>query len=92
MFRGDVVTGNLDEHQSVKSSGQWIRANLTLMAAVVFTVSAFAQALPIQSIPRATAGFSPRDLSGVWMERQNTITFGSEEELIGLYERLAGKS
>jgi hypothetical protein len=78
VFRGDVVTGNLDEHQSVKSSGQWIRANLTLMAAVVFTVSAFAQAPPIQSIPRATAGFSPRDLSGVWMERQNTITFGSE--------------
>ena len=79
MFRGDVVTGNLDEHYSVKWIGKWIRASLTLMAAVVVTASAFAQTPPNQSVPRAPGGFSPRDLSGVWMERQNTIAFSSEE-------------
>jgi hypothetical protein len=79
VFCGDIVTGNLDEHQIVKWSGRWIRANFTLMTAVVFTLSAFAQAPPVQSTPRAPAGFSPRDLSGVWMERQNTITFSPEE-------------
>ena len=63
----------------MKLRGRWIRTSLTLMAAVVFVVSAFAQAAPIRSIPRAPARFSPRDLTGVWMERQNTTAFTAEE-------------
>jgi hypothetical protein len=77
VFRGDVVTGILNESHSVKLRGRWIPASLTLIAA--FAAPAFAQAPPIRSIPRPPAVFSPRDLSGVWMERQNTITFSSEE-------------
>jgi hypothetical protein len=73
------VTGNLDGHQNEKLRSRWIRVSLTLVAVVVFALSAFAQAAPIRSIPKAPAGSSPRDLSGVWMERQNTITFSSEE-------------
>lgn len=79
MFCGDDVTGNLDEHQSVKLRGRWIRASLTLIFVVVFALAAFAQTPPIRSVPKPQTGFSPRDLSGIWMERQNTITFSSEE-------------
>jgi len=79
VFRGDVVTGNLGGPLCVKLRSRWIRASLILMAAVVLTVPAIAQAPPIRSIPKAQAGFSPRDLSGVWMERQNSTTFGSDE-------------
>ena len=79
MFRGDVVTGNLDGHRSVELRCRRVRASLTLMAVIVFSASAFAQTPPLRSVPKTQAGFSPRDLSGVWMERQNAITFSSEE-------------
>ena len=49
------------------------------MAVSVFAQPLFAQTPPIRGIPRTQAGFSPRDFSGVWMERQNTITFSSKE-------------
>jgi len=49
------------------------------MVAVVFTVSAFVKSPSIRGIPAAQAAFSPRDLSGVWMEAQNSITFSSHE-------------
>jgi hypothetical protein len=79
VFRGEVVTGNLHGHHSVKLCGRWIQASITLAAAIAFMVSAFAQTPPGRITPKAPATFSSRDLSGVWMERQNTITFSSEE-------------
>jgi hypothetical protein len=47
--------------------------------AVVFAVSLHAQSAPLGGSPKTKTGFSARDLSGVWMERQNAITFSSEE-------------
>jgi hypothetical protein len=79
VFRGSDVTGNLDWIQNVNLRGRWIRANLTLISVVLFTLPAFAQAPPIRSIQKTQARFSPRDLSGVWMERQNTVTFSPQE-------------
>jgi len=77
--RGDIGSGNLNGQQSVKLLGRCIRACLTLVAVFVFVQPHFAQTSPNRTTPNAQAGFSPRDLSGVWMERQNTITFSSQE-------------
>jgi hypothetical protein len=73
------VTGNLDGKQRVKLLGRCIQAILALMAVSVFAAPFFSQTSPTGGIPKTKAGFSPRDLSGVWMERQNTITFSSQE-------------
>ena len=56
-----------------------LSACFNLAAVLVFAVCAFAQSPAARSIPKFPAGFSPRDLSGVWMERQNAVTFSSEE-------------
>ncbi len=63
----------------MKFFGPWIRAMLTSIALVVFAVSAHAQTAPSTRVPKTSAGFSPHDLSGVWMERQNAITFSPQE-------------
>jgi hypothetical protein len=63
----------------VKLCGWRIKATLALIAVAVSAVYVFAQASPTRSAAKVPAGFSPRDLSGVWMERQNAITFSSEE-------------
>jgi len=73
------VTGYLNGQQSVRFRGKWIQAGLTLIAVSVFAQALFAQSSPTRSVPKSQAGFSPRDLTGVWMERQNTITFRSQE-------------
>jgi hypothetical protein len=73
------VTGKLDGKQRFKLPGRWIQAMLALMAVSVFAEPFFSQTSPTGGIPKTKAGFSPRDLSGVWMERQNTITFSSQE-------------
>ena len=57
----------------------WIRASLPLQAAVFIAVSVFAQTAPGPAVPKAQSGFSPHDLSGVWMERQNTVSFSPQE-------------
>ena len=79
MFRGDVVAGDLNGHQSVKFRNRWILASLIPMAAFVLAQTLFAQASPIRSAPKTQVALSPRDLTGVWMERQDTITFTSQE-------------
>jgi hypothetical protein len=79
VFLGGDAAGNLNGHQIVKLCRRWNRASLSLMAVVVFTVSLFAQTAPISNISKAHTGFSPHDFSGIWMERQNAITFSSEE-------------
>jgi hypothetical protein len=79
VFRGDVVTGELNGLLNVKLRGRRILASLTLIALFVLARTLFAQTSPIPSVPKSQAAFSPRDLSGVWMERQNTITFSSQE-------------
>jgi hypothetical protein len=63
----------------VKFCVRRIRASLALTAATLFAVSVFAQNSSTRSFTKTQAGFSPRDLSGVWMERQNAITFSPEE-------------
>jgi hypothetical protein len=63
----------------VNLRGCWIQASLTLQVAVFIAVSVFAQTPPGPVTPKAQAGFSVRDLSGVWMERQNTVTFTPQE-------------
>jgi len=73
------VTGKLDGKQRFKLLGRWIQAILALMAVSVFPEPFFSQTSPTGGIPKTKAGFSPRDLSGVWMERQNTITFSLQE-------------
>jgi hypothetical protein len=77
--RGGVVTGILSGHWRVKIRGRLIRAGFTLMVVSVFAQHLFVQTPAIRSIPKTEAGFSPRDLSGVWMERQNTATFNTLE-------------
>jgi hypothetical protein len=79
LFRGEVVTGNLDGHSRWKFCGLRIRTSFALTALALLTVSAFAQNSSVHSAAKDQAGFSPRDLSGVWMERQNTITFSPQE-------------
>jgi hypothetical protein len=68
----------LIQRQSAAVLVLWIRAIFTLKLVFVFAVSAFAQASPAH-IPKAHTEFSPRDWSGIWMERQNAITFSPEE-------------
>jgi len=63
----------------VKPCNWGLSACLNLAAVLVFAVCAFAQSPAGRSAPKSPAGFSPRDLSGVWMERQNAATFSSEE-------------
>jgi hypothetical protein len=79
LFRGEVVTGDLGGHPRVKLHCRKIQARLFLIPAVLLTVFAFAQNSSIHSGATIQAAFSPRDLSGVWMERQNTIAFSPQE-------------
>jgi hypothetical protein len=79
MLRGEAVTGNLGGHSTVKFCGNRILTSLTLSAASLLAITAFAQNSPIHSAGKNQAGFSPRDLSGIWMERENTITFSPQE-------------
>ena len=79
MFRGEVVTGDLDGHSRVKFLGSRTRASLTLRAVALLAASSFAQNSFLNGTPKSQAAFSPRDLSGVWMERQNTIAFSQQE-------------
>jgi hypothetical protein len=69
----------LNAQQSVKLRGRCIRASLTLIAVSVFAQPLFAQTAAIRGTPKTQTEFLPRDLTGVWMERQNAITFSSEE-------------
>ena len=73
------MTGKLDGKQRFKLHGRCIQAILALMAVFVFAEPFLSQTSPTGGIPKTKVGFSPRDLSGVWMERQNTITFNSQE-------------
>lgn len=79
MFRGVVVTGKWKRQQGLNLRGRWIRAGLSVAVLSVFAQPLFVQTRPDRRVPGAQAGFSPRDLSGVWMERQNALTFSSEE-------------
>lgn len=79
MSRGGIVTGNLNGQQRASLRSWWIRASLTLVAVTVFAQAHFGQTSPSRNVPKTQAGFSPRNLTGVWMERQNTITFSSQE-------------
>ena len=63
----------------MKLQGPWIRASLTLVVLSVFAQSPFSQTSPNRAIPKEQGGFSSRDLSGVWMESQNAVTFSSQE-------------
>jgi hypothetical protein len=76
---GSDVTGNLDGQQCAQMRGGWIRVTLILISAIAFTLPVLAQNAPVRTIPKTQTTFSPRDLSGVWMERQNTIAFSSQE-------------
>jgi hypothetical protein len=75
----DIVTSNLSKYLSVRLRGRRIRASLTLIAFSLFAQTIFAQSSPVRSNAKTQAGFSPRDLSGLWMERQNAVTFSSQE-------------
>ncbi len=66
--------------------------SLSLAAFVLFTFSVFAQTPSTRNNPKTQTGFSPRDLSGVWMERQNTIAFSSEEPPFQLWAEQKYKS
>lgn len=50
-----------------------------MLTVSVITPPLLAQAPPARGTNTTSAGFSARDLSGVWMERQNIITFSSQE-------------
>jgi hypothetical protein len=50
-----------------------------LIAVSVLAQPSFAQTPRVRGTPKSATGFSPRDLSGVWMERQNAVTFSSQE-------------
>jgi hypothetical protein len=79
VFRGDVVNGELNRQRKVNFFGWWNPVAVILSAVSIFAQPLFPQSPPIHSSPKTQAGFSPRDLSGVWMERQNTIAFSSQE-------------
>jgi len=79
VLRGVAVTGKLGGQRSFDLRGRLIRAGLTVAVLCVFTGPHFAQTPPNGRTSKTPAGFSPRDLSGVWMERQNTLTFSPEE-------------
>jgi hypothetical protein len=76
---GGVVTGNLNAQQTVKFRGRFIWTSIALTVAILFPQPHFAQTPTVRSAPKSQAEFSSRDLSGIWMERQNTITFSSQE-------------
>jgi hypothetical protein len=73
------VTRNLNAQQSVKLRSRCIRASFTLIAVSVFAQPLIAQNSSIRGNPKTQSEISPRDMTGVWMERQNTITFSPQE-------------
>jgi hypothetical protein len=50
-----------------------------MTVALALMTAASAQNPLARDAGQSTSGFSPRDLTGVWMERQNIITFNSDE-------------
>lgn len=76
------MTSQLGPQHKVKLRGRWIGTTLALIAVSLLGVPVSAQTTPSHAAAREHAAFSPRDLSGVWMERQNTISFSSEEPLL----------
>jgi hypothetical protein len=73
------VTVNLNARQSAERRGGRVSAGLTLAVVIALAFSTLAKAPPIQSALKTPSGFAPDDLSGVWMERQNAITFSPDE-------------
>jgi hypothetical protein len=73
------VTGNLIGHLDGKSRGVWIRASLFFLIFPVFAQPPFARNSFSGDIPNPQKGFSARDLSGVWMERQSIAVFSAGE-------------
>jgi hypothetical protein len=58
---------------------QWVRLCLAVIAGLTFSLLNFAQASKSSEGARSRSSFSPRDLSGIWMERQNLVTFSDQE-------------
>jgi hypothetical protein len=79
VLRGEVVTGNLEGNSSLKPQGWCLQALLALAGSVVLSFCASAQVPGVSPGGKVPAPFPPRDFSGVWMERQNAVTFSSEE-------------
>jgi len=76
------VAGNLNAQQSLRFRGRCVPAFFTLIAVSVFVQPLSSQTPSIRSNPKTQPEFSPRDLSGFWIERQNTIALSSLEPAI----------
>ena len=57
----------------------WTRGLATLMAAFAIAAALYAQSPRPAKVARTTTAISPRDLTGVWMERQEAVTFSAQE-------------
>lgn len=77
--RNESVAGDLIGEHSTRLLNLRLPAFVGLFAACVIAQPLLAQAPSTRSVPKTPAAFSARDLSGVWMERQNIITFSSQE-------------
>ena len=55
------------------------RACATLAAVLTPASASYAQSPQPSKLANAQMAFFPRDLSGIWMERQEAVTFSAEE-------------
>jgi hypothetical protein len=55
------------------------RTCATLAAVLTLALLSYAQSPQPSKLAKAQMAFSPRDLSGIWMERQEAVTFSAEE-------------
>lgn len=79
MLRSEAVAGNLIGYQSAKFLGLRLRAAVSVFVVCMLAQPLLAQAPPTRGVPKTLPGFSARDLSGVWMERENIVTFSAQE-------------
>jgi len=73
------VTGNLIGHLGVRLRGAWIRASLSFLILTILARPEFAQHTSPGAVPNPQTGFSSRELSGIWMERQSIAVFSAAE-------------
>ena len=73
------MAGDLIGQQSAKFFGLRCCAAISLFALCALAQPLFAQASPTRDASKSLPGFSARDLSGVWMERENIVTFSVKE-------------
>jgi hypothetical protein len=70
---------NPNTRRSFKLRAELTTTSAALLGALVLVAAIFAQSPNAPKLARSHPAFSPRDFSGVWMERENAITFSDKE-------------